>query len=122
MLMAHPSRHFRFDFDTRRFRPRSLNSTRVGIAESNDFGNFDKDDSGLVLLDLLSKPSGSGSLNSVTLTPGASKIDLVATALGNIASHEAGHLFGLRDTVPGFFAADLRAAFPIRLSIPSPVA
>ena len=67
----------------------------IGIAEAIDPGNFEKTKVAVVLLDLLSGPAGDDdSLNGVALAPVTSKIDLIATALGRIAAHEAGHLFG----------------------------
>ena len=69
----------------------------VGISESVDPGNFVREETALVLLDRLSGPS----TQAVSLThylPGtiteAAKIDFVGRALGNIASHEAGHFLG----------------------------
>ncbi|HEY9417734.1 MAG TPA: hypothetical protein VIQ30_23495, partial [Pseudonocardia sp.] len=69
----------------------------VGIAESVDPGNFVREETALVLLDRLAGPSD----QTVSLThylPGtiseAAKIEFVGRALGNIASHEAGHFLG----------------------------
>ncbi|MCA9259400.1 MAG: Ig-like domain-containing protein, partial [Planctomycetales bacterium] len=69
----------------------------LGLAESIDVGNFDTSETAVVLLDLLSEAGGTltfSSLNSIHLAPLASKIDLIGTVVGNIASHEAAHLFG----------------------------
>ena len=65
----------------------------VGIAESVDVGNFVLDETAVVLLDLLSTPGNTNSLLDVPLASGTTMIDLLGTALGNIVSHEAGHLF-----------------------------
>lgn len=71
----------------------------VGIAESIDVGNFETDEVAVVLLDLLSAPPGAPnfipglSLNSFPIDPGASIIDLIGIAVGNITAHEAGHFF-----------------------------
>jgi hypothetical protein len=66
----------------------------IGIAQSIDPGNFATDESAVVLLDLLSAPaSDPNSLNQFGLAGGATKIDLVAAGVGNIAAHEAGHFF-----------------------------
>lgn len=68
----------------------------IGIAQSIDPGNFDTAESALILLDVL---SGSGAdyddatLNSY-LTPQSNRVRFVGTALGNVASHEAGHYLG----------------------------
>ena len=67
----------------------------IGIAEAIDPGNFERTKLAVVLLDLLSGPATeANSLNRVGLAPGSSKLDLIATAIGRIAAHEAGHLFG----------------------------
>jgi len=67
----------------------------IGIAESIDVGNFETNETAVVLLDLLSAPAGNpNSLNSFPLAPGASIIDLIGTGVGNITAHEAGHYLG----------------------------
>lgn len=67
----------------------------VGIASSVDPGNFDTEDTALVLLDLLSDPAGGGdSVNSLNLAPSVQKIDAVALAIANIVAHESGHFLG----------------------------
>jgi hypothetical protein len=67
----------------------------IGIAQSIDPGNFDTEESALVLLDTLSAPAGSSpaSLNTY-LGPASDRIAFVAQAVGNVTSHEAGHFFG----------------------------
>lgn len=70
-----------------------LGLATVGIAESVDVGNFALEETAVVLLDLLSTPGNSNALGSVPLAPGATIIDLLGRALGNIVAHEAGHLF-----------------------------
>lgn len=69
----------------------------IGIAQSIDPGNFATGESAVVLLDALSEPAGGpepppDSLNSIPRAPGAPIEGLVATALGNLVAHEAGHL------------------------------
>lgn len=72
----------------------------IGIAQSIDPGNFNREETAVVLLDLLSDQNGgANSLNQFSLTGGATKIDLVGRAVGNIASHEAGHYFGNWHTI-----------------------
>ena len=74
----------------------------IGIAQSIDPGNFETSETGVVLLDLLSRPAGSAdSLNSFPRAPDVSIIDLVGSALGTIAAHEAGHLLGNFHTEQG---------------------
>ncbi|QDU81071.1 Matrixin [Polystyrenella longa] len=71
----------------------------IGIAESIDPGNFNQEESAVVLLDFLSGPNDDpNSLNAIPLAAGVSIIDLIGTAVGNITSHEAGHFFGLFHT------------------------
>lgn len=72
-----------------------LGIATVGIAENIDPGNLDPGGTAIVLLDLLSAAADNPtSLNGVERAPGTSLRDVVALALGNIVSHEAGHLFG----------------------------
>jgi hypothetical protein len=65
----------------------------IGIAQFIDPGNYATDDSALVLLDTLSNPTGVASLNTY-ITPASEKIKFIGRALGNVISHEAGHLYG----------------------------
>lgn len=69
----------------------------IGIAESIDPGNFGRTETGLVLLDSLSEPGNRRkapySLNSYP-GPGAKKLSFVAQGLGNVTSHEVGHMIG----------------------------
>lgn len=69
-----------------------LGISTLGIAESIDPGNFEAEETGIVLLDLLSAESSNpNSLNGIPRDPSASLIDLIGVAVGNIAAHEAGH-------------------------------
>ncbi len=73
----------------------------IGIAQSIDVGNFDTEETAVVLLDLLSAEAGDpNSINSLPLASNASIIDAVGTVVGNVISHEAGHIFGLWHTHP----------------------
>ena len=68
----------------------------IGIAQSIDPGNYDREESGLVLLDVLSGAAadwGPDSLNSY-LTSKSNRLAFVGHALGNVVSHEVGHLIG----------------------------
>ncbi|MGF1572624.1 MAG: hypothetical protein ACFCU1_06085 [Sumerlaeia bacterium] len=72
----------------------------IGIAESIDPGNFNHEETAVVLLDLLSEPADQpSSLNQFTLAGGRTKIDLVGVAVGNIGSHEVGHFVGNWHTI-----------------------
>ena len=72
----------------------------IGIAQSIDPGNFSREETALVLLDVLSGPGVPGdpdsdvaSLNTY-LGPSSNRVKFVGQAVGNVASHEAGHLLG----------------------------
>ncbi|WP_426503694.1 hypothetical protein ACPPVO_39575 [Dactylosporangium sp. McL0621] len=71
----------------------------IGIAQFIDPGNYATEDSAIVLLDTLSDPGGSASLNTY-ITPASNKIKFIGRALGNVISHEAGHLYGNFHTDP----------------------
>lgn len=67
----------------------------IGIAQSIDPGNFERAETAVILLDLLSASAPDpNSLNSFPLAPGTSIVELIGVALGNIAAHEAGHYTG----------------------------
>ncbi|GAA2379997.1 pre-peptidase C-terminal domain-containing protein [Dactylosporangium salmoneum] len=86
----------------------------IGISQFIDPGNFDRQDTAVVLLDTLSDPSGAASLNAY-ITPASNKIKFVGRALGNVISHEAGHLYGNFHTDPLNDTPDLMdagGAFP----------
>lgn len=83
----------------------------IGAAESVDPGNFATDESAVVLLDGLSEAAGAGwelgpSLNNY-LVPGSQRISFIGQAIGNVASHEAGHLIGSFHTDQSNGAANL---------------
>ena len=69
----------------------------IGIAQSIDPGNFERAETGLVLLDLLSEPGDLDeapySLNSY-LRPQSDRLAFVGTAVGNVVAHEVGHMIG----------------------------
>lgn len=69
----------------------------IGIAQSIDPGNFGREETALVLLDLLSDPGDEleapYSLNTY-LGPGSNRVKFVGRAVGNVVSHEVGHLVG----------------------------
>ena len=66
----------------------------VGISQSVDPGNFDRTETALVLLDSLSRPASEAISLNHYLTSGGNRLDFIAHAVGNIASHEAGHFLG----------------------------
>ena len=69
----------------------------IGIAQSIDPGNYETEETALILLDILSSPAdedfGDASINFY-LRPQSDVIDFVGQVLGNITSHEAGHYLG----------------------------
>lgn len=71
----------------------------VGIAQSIDVGNFDTEETAVMLLDLLSANPGDPiyapqvSLNTYPLAPGSTITDFIGRAVGTITAHEAGHFF-----------------------------
>lgn len=78
-----------------------LGTNTVGLAESIDPGNFDREETGVVLLDQLSAPAGSG-LTTINDFAGPDT-DMVAFAgrtVGFVASHEAAHYLGNWHTRP----------------------
>ncbi|MBP2418887.1 hypothetical protein ACFFOM_19070 [Microlunatus capsulatus] len=66
----------------------------IGIAQSIDPGNFDTEETALILLDLVSEPAGVPYSLNTYLKPTSNRTKFLGTALGNIASHEAGHYLG----------------------------
>lgn len=69
----------------------------IGITESIDVGDFESEESAVILLDLLSGVGDIAApqvdLNNYPLSSTASITDLIAVAVGNITAHEAGHFF-----------------------------
>jgi hypothetical protein len=66
----------------------------IGIAQSIDPGNFDTQETALILLDVLSGPATDDASLNFYLTPASNKIGFISQAVGNVTSHEAGHFFG----------------------------
>ena len=66
----------------------------IGIAQSIDPGNFETEETALILLDLVSGPRSDDASFNFYLRPQSDRVKFVGTALGNIVSHEAGHFFG----------------------------
>ena len=67
----------------------------IGIAQSIDPGNQETEETGVVLLDLLSAPAPDPiSLNTYEVAPGFTRTDLIGHAVGHIAAHEVGHYIG----------------------------
>lgn len=69
----------------------------IGIAQSIDPGNFDREETGLILLDVLSSPKdgnfGNASAN-FWMKRRSDRVAWVGQVVGNIAAHEAGHFIG----------------------------
>ncbi len=66
----------------------------IGIAQSIDPGNFASEETALILLDVVSGPADEDDSFNAYLRPNSDRVRFVGTALGNIASHEAGHYLG----------------------------
>ncbi|MCA9165490.1 MAG: hypothetical protein KDA62_21015, partial [Planctomycetales bacterium] len=67
----------------------------IGIAQSIDVGNFETEESAVVLLDLLSAAGNNpNSLNNIPRHPATTIVDVIGRAVGTIVTHEAGHFFG----------------------------
>lgn len=65
----------------------------IGIAQFIDPGNYNREDSAVVLLDVLSNPTGNASLNTY-LNATSDRVGFVSRAVGNVTAHEIGHLIG----------------------------
>lgn len=66
----------------------------IGIAQSIDPGNFETEETALILLDVVPGPSDDSESFNAYIAPSSDRVRFVGTALGNIASHEAGHYLG----------------------------
>ena len=66
----------------------------IGISQSIDPGNFETEETALILLDTVSGPVADDASFNHYIGAGTNRVRFVGTALGNIASHEAGHLVG----------------------------
>lgn len=62
-----------------------------GIAESVDIGNFDREETGIVILGEMIPE-----IATIPRTPALSFLDAVAVAVGNVGAHEVGHMVGAR--------------------------
>jgi large repetitive protein len=72
----------------------------IGIAESIDIGNFDREETAVVMPAELFFPGAAAPflvLNDpqfIPRSPSSSLVDMLSTSLGSIISHEAGHFLG----------------------------
>jgi hypothetical protein len=66
----------------------------IGIAQSIDPGNFETEETALVLQDVLSDPAGGPASLNTYLTAESDRVAFVGQAVGNVTAHEAGHFFG----------------------------
>lgn len=66
----------------------------IGIAQFIDPGNYSQEDEALILLDYLSASKGPDSSLNSYLSAKSDRLAFVGTALGNVVSHEIGHLLG----------------------------
>ena len=80
-----------------------LGINTVGLSQSVDVGNVDFEESAVVLLDYLIDPTNPDSPSSIAHSSSLTIADVIGKAIGVIASHEGGHLFGSFHTgFPGF--------------------
>jgi hypothetical protein len=66
----------------------------IGIAQSNDPGNFGREETALLMLDYVSLPAPDPNSFNTFVAPGADKPAFIGRSLGNYAAHEAGHFSG----------------------------
>ncbi|MEU4216823.1 PPC domain-containing protein [Actinoplanes sp. NPDC026623] len=66
----------------------------IGIAQSIDPGNFETEETALVLQDVLSDAAGGPASLNTYLTDASDRVAFVGQAVGNVTAHEAGHFFG----------------------------
>jgi hypothetical protein len=66
----------------------------IGISQSNDTGNFDSEESAMVLLDILSGSEDDPNSLNFYLNDESDRVDFIGSRIGDVASHEAGHFFG----------------------------
>ncbi|MFI5953664.1 PPC domain-containing protein [Cryptosporangium sp. NPDC051539] len=83
----------------------------VGISQSVDPGNFDTQESALIMMDDMSAPGGVRNTTNPSLIayfgPKSDKVRFVGTAVGNAVSHEIGHYLGSWHTSALDATADL---------------
>ena len=82
----------------------------IGISQSIDPGNFAHEETSLVLLDAVASPAGAPYSFNTYLRHGSDRTGFVGRALGNVATHEVGHLIGSfhtdnRDRTPNLMDA-----------------
>ncbi|MBK9475745.1 MAG: pre-peptidase C-terminal domain-containing protein [Tetrasphaera sp.] len=70
----------------------------IGIAQYIDPGNYATEDQALVLLDVLAWPKGEEPSLNTYLRPSSNRVAFVAQGIGNVVSHEIGHLVGAYHT------------------------
>jgi hypothetical protein len=82
----------------------------IGIAQSIDPGNYAHEETALVLLDTLSARAGSADSLNTYLRARSDRVAFVGRALGNLVSHETGHLIGSFHTDSGDSVSNLMDA------------
>ncbi len=82
----------------------------LGVAASIDVGNFALEETAVVLLDLLANPNDQNSPSSVPYAASLTVADVIGTAIGNVAAHEAGHILASFHTGDPGFEVDLMYA------------
>jgi hypothetical protein len=82
----------------------------IGIAQSIDPGNYAHEETALVLLDTVSGAAGTADSFNTYLRARSNRVAFVGHALGNLVSHETGHLVGSFHTDSGDGVPDLMDA------------
>jgi hypothetical protein len=66
----------------------------IGIAQSNDTGNFATEETAMVLLDILSGDENDPNSLNFYLNDESDRVEFIGSRIGDVASHEAGHFLG----------------------------
>jgi hypothetical protein len=66
----------------------------IGIAESVDPGNYDREETAVVLLEALATNGSGIAAQNVARAAGTTLIDVIGRGVGNVAVHELGHILG----------------------------
>ena len=77
----------------------ALGIPTIGIAESVDPGNYEREETAVVLLEALATNGSGIAAQNVARAAGTTLIDAIGIGVGNVATHELGHLLGAWHTV-----------------------
>jgi hypothetical protein len=82
----------------------------IGVAQYIDPGNYGLEDQAVVLLDVLSGPTGPDESLNTYLKRSSDRLAFVSQAVGDVVAHEAGHMIGSYHTDPENDVANLMDA------------